>query len=196
MCGSVLGKALCDHCQQLCSPSISVRRSLPYLNQVVSFSDCYEVFQSVFYKLKFESWSEIGSLVGNMLISDMKSPPFMGVDIFLPVPISSKRHQRRGFNQVDLIFQPMMYQFGLPYDSKLLLRHCHTPPLFSYSPMSRKSLLNGVFSINEEACFQGASVVICDDMVTSGSTLVEMAKLIRSYGAVKVSALCVVDVQC
>ncbi len=194
-CRTLQGSLFCSTCIQDLSLSVEVTRGLPYLNEVKSFSVHYARLQPVLSAIKFDLWSDLAQQIGTVLCDHLSSPPFEHVDIWVPVPISKARYRQRGFNQVDLLFDPIVNRFRLPYDSEWVCRQQNTPPLFSYSPIERRDILTGAFSLSSTPSLLGASVVICDDIVTSGSTLIELARLFRHHGALSVSALCVIDVQ-
>lgn len=110
-----------------------------------------------------------------------------GFDAVCCIPSSEERRQKRGFDLPAELFAG----FGRSpaYDNGLLVRRRHTRPLYDMDPEQRRCELSGCFELGEGRSVQGCSVLLCDDIYTTGSTLAEAAALLRSCGAVKVEAV-------
>lgn len=107
-----------------------------------------------------------------------------GADLIAPVPIHWSRRFYRGFNQAELLCQ------GFPKDRvrpDVVKRVRSTRPQASLSPSERRRNLAGAFFATDAVA--GASVLLVDDVVTSGHTLAECARALREAGAVEVSAV-------
>ncbi|MFA6099970.1 MAG: double zinc ribbon domain-containing protein [Patescibacteria group bacterium] len=104
--------------------------------------------------------------------------------ILVPMPLSDKRHKERGFNQAELIAS----LFGLPVVKNCLIRKLHCDPQSSVAhDLAARQ-------INVKNCFvvQGLvpkHVILVDDVITTGATAAEAAKVILASGAESVSVL-------
>lgn len=111
-------------------------------------------------------------------------------DLILPVPLHPKRLRERGYNQSALLAAPLAKAVGVPYREDLLLRVRNTPPQSSLQDR-RERLTNLENAFRCTAPLHGEHVLLIDDVCTTGSTLVECARVLLEAGAGKVSALCV-----
>lgn len=112
-------------------------------------------------------------------------------DMIAPVPLHRWRLWRRRFNQSALLAQALGQRTGLPCHADLLLRNRATPQQKGLTAQGRKDNVRRAFAVNP-ACLgllQGKSVILVDDVFTSGATLNECAKTLRKSGAKKVFAL-------
>ncbi len=111
--------------------------------------------------------------------------------ILLPIPLAKGRLQERGFNQAAVIAKLIAHKLSINFYDQAMLRSRETPPLFELAPGERRDVLQGVFEIKNAYChkFDNKVVVLVDDIITTGSTLREAAKIIAAEGAAKVTAL-------
>lgn len=100
--------------------------------------------------------------------------------VLLPVPLHSGRLYRRGFNQSLEIARRLAREPGIPIDTRLLRRHRATQEQALLGPPERRRNLRAAFSLNRENQYQ--SVAIVDDVMTTGSTASELARLLRRTG--------------
>lgn len=111
-----------------------------------------------------------------------------GVDRAVPVPLHEGRFKERGFNQTEKIFADWLAAKNLPLEN-ILIRRLPTPRLFDMNRAEREKILTGAFAAVEPVDLRGESVLIVDDIFTTGTTCRECAKVLKSLGAKKISAL-------
>ena len=112
-------------------------------------------------------------------------------DIAVPIPLHEAKERERGYNQVDLIFRPWLAEKGLRV-APLLARVKETPPLHGHSARERAAALQSAFALSEDAesgAIRGKSILLLDDILTTGTTLEEAARCLRERGAREVLAL-------
>lgn len=108
--------------------------------------------------------------------------------VLVPIPLSGRRERSRGFNQSVLIAEVVAGKLGLGLNAELLRRQKHSAPQSDLrSTEERKNNVRGCFSAGEKA--RDKSIILIDDVVTSGSTLREAALALRAAGAKQVLAL-------
>ena len=115
-------------------------------------------------------------------------------DIIIPVPAHKKREKERGYNQAFLTAREVGRYLEIPVSKDLVQRVKNTKPLKELGYKERLETLDGAFEINRKYDVP-QRVLIVDDILTSGSTLDSMAKLLKSAGAERVYALCI-SVRC
>ena len=109
-------------------------------------------------------------------------------DCLLPTPLHHARLRSRGFNQAREIARVLSQRLSLPVDDQLVRRHRPTAQQFELRPEQRAKNVKGAFSIIKTMCYKKVAVV--DDILTSGSTAHELARLLKYHGAQHVQVWC------
>ncbi len=106
------------------------------------------------------------------------------------VPIPSHWHKQniRGFNQAELLGEKLAKKMGWKFLPNLLIKTRPTPPQVGLKGASRRQNLDGVFSLNSGFKIPN-SVLLFDDVFTTGSTLKEASKVLKVAGVKKVWCL-------
>ena len=113
---------------------------------------------------------------------------FERVDVAVPVPLHANRQSERGFNQVELIFDEWLRAHGLTL-SNALIRVRDTKHLFDLNREERRAVIDGAFELIDGANVVGKKILLVDDIFTTGATMGECAKALKSHGAVEVYGL-------
>jgi len=110
-------------------------------------------------------------------------------DGIIPVPLHKKKLRQRGFNQAKLLAVACCNLLGISCITDLLFRTRYTKPQKYFDDEERRNNLQGAFRINEEALKRYSkvrTVVLVDDIYTSGSTIDECAAVLKQCGVKKV----------
>lgn len=114
-------------------------------------------------------------------------------DVLLPLPLSTERLGWRGFNQAWVLTQALQRQSQCRAraDATYLLRIRHTRPQSELKRSERLANLQGAFAVEplRAAALQGRDVVLVDDVMTSGASLITAAQVLRQAGVRRVSAI-------
>ena len=113
-------------------------------------------------------------------------------DIIIPVPNYRKKKQLRGYNQTELIAKEIAKQIiNLEYEDKILLKIRNTIPQSSLSKKERKSNIKDVFIVNNKYIeeLKDKRVILFDDIYTTGSTVNECSKVLKSNGVKEILVL-------
>ena len=108
--------------------------------------------------------------------------------VLVPVPLSKHRLQQRGFNQATLLAEALGPRIGLPVDTRRLIRVVDTRSQVGLDPNERWHNVSKAFEADK---FDGADVLLIDDLFTTGATLSACALAARAAGAHSVRALTV-----
>ncbi|MBF0619038.1 MAG: ComF family protein [Candidatus Omnitrophica bacterium] len=114
---------------------------------------------------------------------------FSTADMIIPVPLHATRMRERGYNQAELLAERAADILGKPLQNGLLVRHRYTP---RQSELGQKERLNNIanaFSIKSRLQIQGKSVILVDDLLTTGATASSAAGALKAAGASKVTLL-------
>ena len=112
-------------------------------------------------------------------------------DLLAPVPLHPKRIKARGFNQSLLLAQAFP---GTPLAREAVIRTRPTPPQVGLNPKERRDNVKGDFAVPDPARAKGRSVLLIDDLYTTGSTVKECARVLLKAGARRVEVLTVARV--
>ena len=136
--------------------------------------------------IKFGKKPRLANLFGFILGSLLRSD-FVDADLVVPVPLSSSRLKERGFNQAEEIARPVAEVLGIPYAGSVLLRTRNTNRQTELKGnLDRIANVTGAFRTSEEWDLTGMTVIVVDDVVTTGFTLHEAAAALYRAGAEKV----------
>ncbi|MGI6095839.1 MAG: ComF family protein [Lachnospiraceae bacterium] len=151
------------------------------------------LWQLSIMKFKYYGRKEYGKFYGTIMAFYGRS--FLArwkPQVIIPVPIHKSRLKKRGYNQAFEIAKWVGYRCNIPVDPKLVKRKSHTVPQKELSRKQRRQNLKEAFSIPSEAVFY-ESVLIVDDIFTTGSTIDALAVLLKKHGVKRVYflSLCV-----
>ncbi|MGC8966261.1 MAG: ComF family protein [Caldimicrobium sp.] len=142
-----------------------------------------EPISSLIQRAKFSENFELAYQLGRLLRKAIEVS-FEFYDYILPVPLSKKRKRERGYNQSQL----MLWGYGGFYLPKeLLIRARHTRPQSELSLKERLENLKGAFAVRSSV--KEKKILLFDDVMTSGATLYETAKVFKKAGAKEVHLL-------
>ena len=109
-------------------------------------------------------------------------------DILLPVPLGKNRLKERGYNQVALVARPLAYEVGLAYSPDALWKARETRSQVGLTVSQRRENVDGAYQADVRAV-KDKSVILMDDVATTGSTIVAGTAALLSAGAKEVYAI-------
>lgn len=144
----------------------------------------------IVYSLKYQGHPEIGDFIGRFMVAELSSSTFFeGIDIIVPVPLSKDRQRIRGYNQSEEIARGVSELTGIPLVCNIVKRTIFNDSQTQKHRWQRTENVEGVFSLCPHADIDGKHILIVDDVVTTGSTIISCAKEIKKGGTVKFSVL-------
>ncbi len=199
VCENCLGrvrvlKPACPYCEK---PSIdgfthSKCRKKYGLDGLTSTWKYEGVIKKAIWALKFKYATQVGAELASILVRELVtgvtgSHPVNGT--LVPIPIYWQRENMRGFNQSEEIGKIVAKEMGWEFVSDLLIKNKSTKSQVELTVEGRKQNLRGVFSLNpihKSLDLNLKSVILFDDVFTTGSTLNEAAKVLKRAGVEKV----------
>ena len=110
------------------------------------------------------------------------------VDLFIPVPLGKKRLKERGYNQVALVARPLAYEIGVEYSARALWKARETRSQVGLSVSKRRENVHDAYQADPKVV-KRKSVVLMDDVATTGSTILSCTVALLSAGARDVYAI-------
>jgi ComF family protein len=133
---------------------------------------------------KFAGKLHYGRLLANLLISYIEAKDPDLPDLILPVPLHRSRLRERGFNQALELARPIGRHFNLPVDTHSCKRTRATAAQSNLDKKTRRKNIRGAFQLMHE--IKSGHVVILDDVVTTGGTVMELASILKKGGVKRV----------
>ncbi len=143
---------------------------------------CDQLIQS----FKYSANLALTDFFAARLVETLRATQSTLADVVLPLPLARKRLSERGFNQALLIAQSVTHKLSLPIETTSLVRVRDTLPQTGLPWKQRHANVKGAFACNAD--LNGKHVALLDDVMTTGATLNEAAKLLKKHGATRVTA--------
>jgi ComF family protein len=145
---------------------------------------------NIIYELKYKHHPEIGEVVGRMLAKEIQPSGFFdGIDGIVPVPLAKKRERQRGYNQSYELAKGISEITGLPIFNKVVRRIVFEGSQTSLGRWERNENVEQVFELRDALTIQSKHLLIVDDIVTTGATVIACAKELCKAEGVRISVL-------
>lgn len=139
------------------------------------------------HALKFRRRQALAGPLGELLASAAADPVFRNVNLVVPVPLHPRRARERGFNQSELLAEVVARRLGLIVDATGLRRVRPTAPQTGLDADARRANIRDAFVAARG--FRNQKIVLVDDVISTGSTVRECARVLRAAGAGEVVVL-------
>lgn len=166
---------------------LSCRNELPHFDQSVSVGLFEGTLREAVHTFKYKPCRSLGRPLSRWMAENIGFEP--GIDIVMPVPLHTKRLRQRGFNQSLLLAHGISRHYGLTLSFDNLARTRHTKPQVELSGKDRIANVAGAFSLRRPELLAGTSVLLIDDVFTTGATLNECSRVLKDADASRVMAL-------
>lgn len=178
-CGIPVRKAgLCDKCQSN-PPVYRTMRSWAVFDSPV---------QNALHTLKYRrNIGGLGDALALQMVDFVRSLNWV-LDMIIPVPLGKKRLRERGYNQVALVARPLAYEMDLAYAPSALTKTRETRSQVGLNVQQRRENVLQAYQADPSAV-KRKSVLIMDDVSTTGSTISACAEALLSAGAREVNAI-------
>jgi ComF family protein len=162
-----------------------------YFNSFLAFKKDNSV-QTVIHYLKYNGFCRIGEYLGKYFGNEYLRifPRLMEYDIICPVPLFKTKIRERGYNQSEYICNGINSVLNISQINDLVIRTRHTKSQTNLKYFERLSNVKDAFIINEKYknSLEGKSILLVDDVVTTGATINEVIKVIRQENIKEISS--------
>lgn len=143
--------------------------------------------QKILHQIKYQNQPELALMLGKWYGYELSEHQIKDFDYILPVPLHPSKLKIRGYNQSDFFAEGLSQQLFIDWSNKLLLRNTATSTQTKKSRLERWKNVENVFELNKPEEIEGKSVLLVDDVVTTGSTLEACAKVLLAAQAKSIS---------
>lgn len=147
-----------------------------------------DVARSVALRLKYGRRIGLARLIARHMARHVRAED--DGQLIVPVPLHRWRLWWRGFNQAALIADHLGKATGLSVEKHVLIRTRRTQPLRGMNPARRARAVRGAFALIPDHAIAGRTILLIDDVHTSGATAAACAHALKRAGAAEVRLLC------
>ena len=192
-----IGSPLCERCgkpfysevsdDHLCGDCLTNER---YFNRARAVGYYTGILRKAIHLLKYKLMENLAFQLGNIMAGQMRY--FISnatYHLIIPVPLHPKRLRERGFNQALSLARLINRKYSIPLDRYTLTRSKLTKPQVGLSEQDRRDNVRGAFSLLKSDKVTDRTILLVDDVYTSGSTVEECSRVLIKAGADRVDVL-------
>ena len=153
-----------------------------------SYGAYADVLRKLIQLLKYGGIQTLAEPLGQWL--SVALPRDRRFDLIVPMPMHWRRLWTRRFNQAELLARVLSRRTGLPV-ANVVAKRRSTPPQAGLTGPQRRANVSGVFKVRRPSAVRGRSVLLVDDVLTTGATAAACARVLKSAGAASVTVLTV-----
>lgn len=144
--------------------------------------------RDLIHHFKFRGRENISKTLAMMISARLYRDAKMDeIDFIIPMPLHYRRLYSRGFNQSYLLASEIADTFSLPLENGILTRTKATDPLSSKTRRERLEHIRKAFSLKRKSAVANRKILLVDDIMTTGATMLEAAKTLKMAGAKSVA---------
>lgn len=144
----------------------------------------------IVYSMKYHNHPETGEFMGRMLAEEIREQGFFNdIDLIIPIPLTKKRQRIRGYNQSREIARGVSDIMKIPVVTNAVVRKSFKSSQTQMDRWQRLENVKDVFRLKNGSALKGKHILIIDDVVTTGATIISCSREIMKCGDVKFSVL-------
>ncbi|MBU1680976.1 MAG: ComF family protein [Bacteroidetes bacterium] len=148
--------------------------------------------QDLVHELKYNQRFTFGKFLGKCVAEELRTKlNEWNIDCLLPIPLHHVKRSERGYNQAYYIAKGLSESLSIPVDTNLIKRVRFTQTQTALNSEQRKLNVMDAFRINKKKKIKIKTVALIDDVITTGSTMKECARILKSAGVEKIYAISV-----
>ena len=175
--------ALCGLCQ----------RAHPPFDRAVAYGSYDGGLRDLIHLLKYQRVRPASVVLGRMVgdsVAALETSLPDGVIQVVPVPLHARKQRQRGFNQADLISRVALQHLARPdrfqLRTRVLVRQRETGSQIGLTRHQRRENVRGAFAVIDPTKIAERNILLVDDVLTTGTTVSECARVLRRAGAARV----------
>lgn len=200
VCGRALAadnkRRLCSYCWEKVSlpnspycprPDI---KSRVYFNQVRAVGKYEGILKQCIHLVKYKKKTALTRALSELMVGHIKNHfDIDKIDYLIPVPLYRRQYRKRGFNQTELLIDGIGKYFNKKVINNNLKRIKNTKPQYKLNKDARIENLRDSFFVRKPGVFGKKSVLLIDDVYTTGTTVNECSKVLYKAGVRLINVL-------
>lgn len=137
-------------------------------------------YRHLLHLLKYKKRADVGRVLGHYAAIDLlESEAFREFDYIVPVPLHPNKLRKRGYNQSECIAEGLAEVLNVQVETKTLFRAIENPTQTKKSVYERWENTDGIFDVANVDTFEGKHILLVDDVLTTGSTLIACVQALK-----------------
>ena len=137
------------------------------------------IVKNLIHYLKYKNQQQIGVFLGDWHGELLKDSGDLQVDFVVPVPLHKKKLRKRGYNQVSEFGKRLAFHLGAAFLDTALYKTANTKTQTRKKRFHRWQANQELFAVADTSMLEGASVLLVDDVITTGSTMEACARALH-----------------
>jgi len=186
ICGEGMAGLVRSAEMRTCGACLETR---PWFEKACAYGSYDDELRELIHLLKYEQVTPAADVLGGMLAGAIAKLEIPRPVVMIPVPLHSSKLRQRRFNQAELIARAALKRPVMPgveLATNLLMRQRATVSQVGLTRPQRAENIRGAFRVEHPEQISGRSILLIDDVLTTGTTASECARVLRKSGAEKV----------
>lgn len=191
---------VCDYCFNRLKLTPESMIKTEYQNKFASknfIKDFHPIFvfesgneiQHIIHSLKYNKQFRIGIYLGKIIANQLYQKLVdWNIELIIPIPLHKLKKAERGYNQSEFIAKGISIKTKIPYSRKVIHRKKYTETQTHLSALERQLNVKDAFKVVNKKLIEGKNILLVDDVITTGSTISECAKVLLREGAKNIYA--------
>lgn len=190
ICGKLDKEWVCKKCLEKLRIDIIYKKEYNkfYNEQIYLFK--YKDIRNLILRYKFNGQAYLSNTFFSIILKNKNlCRKLKFYDIIIPVPMFNKKKKNRGYNQTELITNKISKKLNIETSNKILVKIKNTKTQSTLKEKQRFSNVQNAFGIKNSNLIKNKNVILFDDIITTGATVNECAKILKQNGAKEVIVL-------
>ena len=158
-----------------------------YFSNVLTVWKFDSHLQTIIHHLKYQNFKSLAKPVGIFMAEKIKRSGLIGdQSLLIPVPLHPTRVRERGYNQSDLLSNVIAEATGIEHNNNILTRIRYTRSQTALKAVERSANVKNAFKVSQREKIKQKTIILVDDVITTGATMNACAKELIKNGAKEV----------